>query len=111
MAVHYFHCTDGVDLIVDRRGREASGRRELARYARETAEAVMRAVPSYDAWECWAVYVYGERGQLAIVPFLPDPDEEVRFAALPEEAEGPPAPTPPAMSRPDARAALAVPVA
>ena len=90
MAIHYFHCTDGVDLIVDRQGREISGPRELDCSAKAAAEAVMRAVPSYEAWEGWAVYVYNERGQVAIVPFLPGIEDTAFAGALPDDAEGKP---------------------
>lgn len=69
MALHYFHCTDGVDLVLDRQGREARGREDLKARARAVAEEIMRAVPSYDAWERWDVHVYDSRGQVAIVPF------------------------------------------
>lgn len=69
MALHYFHCTDGVDLVLDRQGREASGLRDVHGRARAVAADIMQAVPSYDEWETWAVHVYDERGQVAIVPF------------------------------------------
>ncbi|HEY0353935.1 MAG TPA: hypothetical protein VGC68_09910 [Enterovirga sp.] len=92
MAIHYFHCTDGVDMIVDRKGREGSGARELTRSARDTAEAVMRAVPSYDSWEAWSVYIYNEHGQVAIVPFLPGLDEHAVPVTAPDLTEVGPAP-------------------
>jgi hypothetical protein len=96
MAVHYFHCTDGVDLIVDRDGREASSPQELARLARGAAERVMRAVPSYDAWENWSVYVYGARGQVAIIPFMSGHDEQ---SFLDQAFAEPAAPMQPALPR------------
>ena len=69
MAVHYFHCTDGIDLIIDRRGRDAANFIELRRKAEEVASEVMRAVPTYHDWEDWAVHIYDERGAIEIVPF------------------------------------------
>ena len=69
MAVHYFHCTDGVDLIVDRRGRDAKGPADIIVGARTVADEVMRAVPAYDEWQNWSVHVYDERGEIEIVPF------------------------------------------
>ena len=71
MALHYFHCTDGADLIVDRHGRETAGPGDLRRRAGSVAAEVMAAVPAYDEWENWSVHVYDERGQVAIVPFPP----------------------------------------
>lgn len=70
MAVHYFHCTDGVDLILDRCGREASAPRDLRRRAQMVAGDIMRSVPDYRDWDGWAVHVYDERGAVDIVPFL-----------------------------------------
>lgn len=69
MAVHYFHCTDGVDLIVDRAGREAASPAGLCALARDVAREIMSAVPAYDEWGDWAVHVYDDRGEVAIVPF------------------------------------------
>jgi len=90
MTIHYFHCTDGVDLVVDREGQDISSARELACSAKAAAEAVMQAVPSYEEWEAWAVYVYNERGQVAIVPFLPGIEDAAFAGALPDDAEGEP---------------------
>lgn len=70
MAIHYFHCTDGVDLIIDRRGRDARQSIEVRDRARAVAEEIMRAVPSYREWEDWAVHVYDERGEIEIVSFV-----------------------------------------
>lgn len=69
MAVHYFHCTDGVDLIVDRTGRDARGASDLRLRAEQTAREVMGAVPAYSDWEDWAVHIYDSRGEVEIVPF------------------------------------------
>jgi hypothetical protein len=87
MATHYFHCTDGADLIADRDGREITGCWDLARSARDAADTVMRAVPSYGAWEAWAVHVYDAQGQVAIVPFLPSPAEAAIFSRDMDEPE------------------------
>jgi hypothetical protein len=78
MAIHYFHCTDGVDLIVDRSGREAGRIEEVIGRARAVAGEVMRAVPAYREWQDWAVHVYDERGEVEIVSFV---DEGAREAA------------------------------
>ena len=107
MTIHYFHCTDGVDLVVDREGQDISGARELASSAKAAAEAVMQAVPSYEEWEAWAVYVYNERGQVAIVPFLPGLEDAKPTRALPGDVR-PEFPVPPSV-RCEADAACAAP--
>lgn len=75
MAIHYFHCTDGVDLIVDRRGRDAREAGEVHDKARAVADEIMRAVPSYAEWDHWAVHVYDERGEIEIVSFTATSDD------------------------------------
>jgi hypothetical protein len=69
MAIHYFHCTDGFDLILDREGRETGAVQETISTAREVAGEIMRAVPSYREWDNWAVHIYDEAGPLEVVPF------------------------------------------
>lgn len=74
MAIHYFHCTDGIDMIVDRRGRPGADGVDLVGRAREVADEIRRAVPGFDAWQDWSVHVYDGRGEVAIVPFDPAAD-------------------------------------
>ena len=69
VALHYFHCTDGADLIVDRTGRETGSPSQLGGLARAVADEIMAAVPAHGEWTDWAVHVYDERGEVAIVPF------------------------------------------
>ena len=69
MAIHYFHCTDGVDLIFDRDGRETRAFADTLETAREVAGELMHAVPSYCEWDNWAVHVYDTSGPLEVVPF------------------------------------------
>ena len=69
MAIHYYHCTDGIDLILDRAGRETRDFGELRPQAISVADRLMREVPGYADWERWSVYVYDEKGQVEIVPF------------------------------------------
>lgn len=78
MAVHYFHCTDGRDLIIDRAGRPALGGGDLVGRARGVADEIKRAVPAYSEWQDWAVHVYDDLGQVAIVPFEPEPAAAAR---------------------------------
>lgn len=83
MSVHYFHCTDGADLIVDRDGRDADGD-ELIGRAREVAGEIMRAVPAFTEWGAWAVHVYDAGGEVAIVPFA---DASVERDSLGQNAQ------------------------
>jgi hypothetical protein len=69
MAIHYFHCTDGFDLILDRRGRETEAFGDALITAREVATEIMEAVPSYRDWDNWVVHIYDEAGPLEVVPF------------------------------------------
>lgn len=78
MAIHYFHCTDGVDLVLDRSGRDTAGGGALLPQAASVADALMRELPGYEDWERWAVHVYDATGEVEIVPF----SEARRRAAL-----------------------------
>jgi hypothetical protein len=69
MAIHYFHCTDGFDLILDRQGRESRAVQDAIAKAHEVAGEIMRAVPAYRDWDNWAVHIYDEAGPLEVVPF------------------------------------------
>jgi hypothetical protein len=69
MAIHYFHCTDGVDLILDREGRETKAVQDTITAAHDVADEIMRAVPAYREWDNWAVHIYDEAGPLDVVPF------------------------------------------
>ncbi|MGA0596610.1 DUF6894 family protein [Enterovirga sp. CN4-39] len=77
MAIHYFHCTDGVDLILDRHGRDTKAFQDIIVKAREVAREIMTAVPSYREWDDWAVHIYDEAGPLEVVPFA----DQTRAAA------------------------------
>ena len=72
MGVHYFHCCDGVDLIIDRVGRVTNGLRGIEAAALATATGLMRKLPTYDEWQNWSVYVYDACGEVAILPFPDD---------------------------------------
>ena len=69
MAVHYFHCTNGIDLVIDQNGRETRNSDENFSCAQAVAARLMRALPAYDEWSNWAVHVYDEFGLLDIVDF------------------------------------------
>ncbi len=70
MGVHYFHCTDGHSLIVDRRGRTARSKRQIEGVATLVAADLMRSAPASVVWEGWVVSVQDRRGYLVdVVPF------------------------------------------
>lgn len=71
MAIHYFHCTDGIDLVLDRSGRETRDFGDVRPQALSVADELMREVPDYAEWERWSVCVYDETGQVEVVPFPP----------------------------------------
>jgi hypothetical protein len=69
MAVHYFHCTDGVDMVLDHNGHRMSSPDQILAHAHAVAARLMRALPGYDDWRNWTVHVYDEMGTVAIVDF------------------------------------------
>jgi len=70
MAAYYFHCTDGYDLIVDRRGRRFRSIEAAERMAYAVAGAMMQGAPGSFDWSRWLVSVMDESGSLvAVVPF------------------------------------------
>ena len=75
----YFHCSDGVDLVLDREGVESEAS-DVLRWAVRAAERLIRALPSYDDWPAWTVSVHDERGSL--VETLPFPANTDRRDAL-----------------------------
>ena len=75
----YFHCSDGVDLVLDREGVE-SGASDVLWLGMRAAERLISALPSYDDWPAWTVSVHDERGSL--VETLPFPANTDRRDAL-----------------------------
>ena len=69
----YFHCSDGVDLVLDREG-------VVLWLGMRAAERLITALPSYDDWPAWTVSVHDERGSL--VETLPFPANTDRRDAL-----------------------------
>ncbi len=72
MAVHYFHCTNGIDMVIDKTGHETSSCAEMSSHARAVAAELMRAVPAYHEWWNWSVHVYDEVGAVEIFDFPTD---------------------------------------
>lgn len=70
MAVHYFHCTDGTDLVLDRSGHRARSKRDRLLRAYSIAERVMSGTSPDLDWSRWVVSVYDRRGAMIdLVPF------------------------------------------
>jgi hypothetical protein len=70
MPVHYFHCTNGKDLVLDRTGRRTRSKREIEPLAWTVALDLMRHAPGAVGWSEWLVSVQDGRGSLvAVVPF------------------------------------------
>ena len=79
MAVQYFHCTDGIDLVLDRTGRDVRSKRDRRLWASQVAEAIMAAIPPGVDWSGWVVSVQDRRGaQVEVMPF---PEAALREAA------------------------------
>jgi hypothetical protein len=70
MSRFYFHCSDGVDLVLDREGVESEAS-DVLWLGMRAAERLITALPSYDDWPAWTVSVHDERGSL--VETLPFP--------------------------------------
>jgi hypothetical protein len=71
MPKYHFHCTDGCDLVLDRKGLEVVAETDLLWLASRAATRLMRELPEYDGWSEWVVAVHDERGRLLeTVPFV-----------------------------------------
>ncbi len=70
MPAYYFHCTDGYELVLDRRGRRVRSRRDAERVAYTVAGGLMQEAPGAVDWSRWLVSVQDHRGgQVAVIPF------------------------------------------
>src|SRR3712207_224178 len=67
MAVHFFHCTDGVSFFADQQGLSVTREDEIFPVAMRTAEQVMQRLPSLSDWSGWLVCVHDEVGQMVEV--------------------------------------------
>ena len=69
MARHFFHCTNGIDLVTDGRGQHADSY-SIDLIAQEIVERMVRALPASFDWSAWVVAVHDAEGhQVAVVPF------------------------------------------
>ena len=79
MSTYFLHCTDGVDMVLDRIGTEVANGEDLRRVAFGSALQLMRSLPKHHGWTDWIVAAHDEEGfQVETVRF---PDERV-FEAL-----------------------------
>lgn len=70
MASHYFHSTNGEDVIFDHRGLDLDRLEDLHATAEAIAARLMRSVPGYRDWAGWIVCVYDGEGRcIDEVPF------------------------------------------
>jgi len=60
--LYRFHCTDGYDLIVDRRGKRMPTPALVRRHAERVALDLMRLADRID-WSAWQVEVYDATGR------------------------------------------------
>jgi hypothetical protein len=70
MPLHYFHCTNGVDLVLDRRGKRVRPQ-QIPHIAADVAGSLMSGLPQMSDWSDWLVNVYDTDGSVvAILPFV-----------------------------------------
>jgi hypothetical protein len=69
MGIHYFHCTDGADLVVDQQGQAARDLDDVYGRAAMVAQSLMGRLPDYGDWWGWNIHIYDEVGEIDIVPF------------------------------------------
>jgi hypothetical protein len=79
MAVHFFHCTDGFDVVLDRVGQNTRGKRDVHLRACLVANRMMASVPPDMDWSKWVVSVQDRKGMM--VEVIPFPAEARREAA------------------------------
>jgi hypothetical protein len=64
MPTYYFHCTNGVDFVLDQKGFDAEHEGEVRRWAARAASRLMQRLPTYRGWTSWLVSVHDEDGFL-----------------------------------------------
>ncbi len=70
MAVHFYHCTDGKNLILDRTGRRTRSEKDIDLLACQVAGEVMRSTDANFDWSGWLVSVQDSTGSMVtVVPF------------------------------------------
>jgi hypothetical protein len=70
MPVHYFHCTNGTDIVLDRYGRRTRTKKDVEPLAFLVAGQMMKQAPGLVDWSEWLVTVQDRKGSLVlVVPF------------------------------------------
>ena len=67
MAVHFFHCTDGVSFFADQEGNSVTCEDKIFPAAMRTAEQVMQQLSALSDWSGWLVCIHDELGQMVEV--------------------------------------------
>ena len=78
MSRFYFHCSDGVDLVLDREGVESEAS-DVLWLGMRAAERLITALPSYDDWPTWTVSVHDERGSAQCRFIISAPEQKPMF--------------------------------
>ena len=71
MAVHFFHCTDGFDFVLDRVGQNTRSMQDLHPRACLVANRMMASVEPGMDWSNRVVSVQDRQGQMGVVIPLP----------------------------------------
>lgn len=69
MGAHFIHCSDGVDLVIDRVPHRFRRIGEAVEAARRRARELIAAIPGHRDWDDWSAYVYDDAGEVARVSF------------------------------------------
>jgi hypothetical protein len=70
VAVHYYHCTDGKNLILDLTGRRTRSRKHVELLAGRVAGEMMQSMDADVDWSGWLVSVQDNTGSMVtVVPF------------------------------------------
>jgi hypothetical protein len=71
MPKHYFHLTNGQDLVIDRHGARTRSRADIWLRARKVSDDVIATLPAYRGWSSWLVCVHDATGrQVTVIPVL-----------------------------------------
>ena len=82
MAMYRFHCTNGLECVLDATGGDVRAPDRLDGRARRVAERVMRSLDGPTDWSQWHVSVHDLKGRRVLVrPFVPRARDGAALAA------------------------------